>query len=83
MPGLLADTENQEHPRARGENEHQLVGAGFVAGTSPRTRGKRGFTYDVHVYRRNIPAHAGKTEPARIRFSTVEEHPRARGENMA
>ena len=50
-----------EHPRARGENEYQVCFGRSVAGTSPRTRGKRSLPSEYRRGTGNIPAHAGKT----------------------
>ena len=70
-----------EHPRARGENHLGPAASDEVAGTSPRTRGKRAWWLLVLLGRRNIPAHAGKTPLHTPRAVIVPEHPRARGEN--
>ena len=53
--------ENEEHPRARGENAVDSVESGGTRGTSPRTRGKQVFHRGTTHCERNIPAHAGKT----------------------
>ena len=53
----------QEHPRARGENDDHASEACHMLGTSPRTRGKRGHWGARGLGERNIPAHAGKTKP--------------------
>ena len=50
-------------------------------GTSPRTRGKRLCLLRFRGWRRNIPAHAGKTWQNIGGLVTKTEHPRARGEN--
>ena len=72
---------DEEHPRARGENE---VGKGWsetITGTSPRTRGKQLTDRLEAVRERNIPAHAGKTPRSGLMWCLAREHPRARGEN--
>ena len=51
------------------------------SGTSPRTRGKHWMHFSGSAADRNIPAHAGKTPPPRLRKALTPEHPRARGEN--
>ena len=71
------------HPRARGEQGVIDFHAGWIGGSSPRTRG----TGTVHrpriSQRRFIPAHAGNrpTWPKSPRATSV--HPRARGEQNA
>ena len=50
-------------------------------GTSPRTRGKLDHQVKQRPYKRNIPAHAGKTLQLQPSQVLLEEHPRARGEN--
>ena len=50
-------------------------------GTSPRMRGKHCFDLCSKVSRRNIPAYAGKTGPARLCLPLPPEHPRVCGEN--
>ena len=73
---------SSDHPRACGANSaacnHSLV----VSGSSPRMRGKPAPSFDLHVRRRIIPAHAGQT-PMRARgaFSQAD-HPRACGANV-
>ena len=79
---LDPDKDVPEHPRARGENFpacHQ--GVNFY-GTSPRTRGKLETALFQPEYMRNIPAHAGKTRGLVQACDPVQEHPRARGENL-
>ena len=81
-PRPAGHIQNQEHPRARGEN---CVVSGLcllLAGTSPRTRGKRRAYRLVFRWRRNIPAHAGKTITMVSSAPLNGEHPRARGENL-
>ncbi len=69
------------HPRARGEHILPVAVVPTGNGSSPRTRGTRGFRIQrVHI-ERFIPAHAGNTfrmEPGRVRLPV---HPRARGEH--
>ena len=71
----------KEHPRARGENVLLSSRCAVRVGTSPRTRGKLTSRYRASHVWRNIPAHAGKTPRNIISESTMQEHPRARGEN--
>ena len=80
LPIQIKDIE--EHPRARGENQSRKPWAPHRTGTSPRTRGKRGFDRRGLVCIRNIPAHAGKTRSGVASSAIPSEHPRARGENM-
>ena len=51
-------------------------------GTSPRTRGKQSILDMRGPGFRNIPAHAGKTDPQLPHRAHTQEHPRARGENL-
>ena len=70
-----------EHPRACGENCHDLWGWCGLAGTSPRMRGKLRVAGIEQGPLRNIPAHAGKTVGAGGGDLRCPEHPRACGEN--
>ena len=69
------------HPRSRGENSAAFGWINNSLGSSPLTRGKReersqsGKTWGL------IPAHAGKTTPARSLSPATRAHPRSRGEN--
>ena len=60
-----------------------MVGGGQVRlrGTSPRTRGKQDDSQVCDLHARNIPAHAGKTVDENGNLESIQEHPRARGEN--
>ena len=55
--------QGRAHPRSRGENGAVAVGPIFPHGSSPLTRGKRGWRRKGLDVRRLIPAHAGKTLP--------------------
>ena len=70
------------HPRSRGENRF----AGYIKrtakGSSPLTRGKRGFGDLAGRVTRLIPAHAGKTTSTSASLQTSRAHPRSRGENF-
>ena len=52
-------------------------------GSSPLTRGKRGWSVDTIDAWRLIPAHAGKTYEAHALAIQTGAHPRSRGENGA
>ena len=69
------------HPRSRGENGFPSPSTVWTTGSSPLTRGKPGGPRGTHPRGGLIPAHAGKTFPARIGRGTVWAHPRSRGEN--
>ena len=69
------------HPRSRGENSPTEVFRSGSTGSSPLTRGKRGLAPDARVYRRLIPAHAGKTGARSRARWPAPAHPRSRGEN--
>ena len=69
------------HPRSRGENTHPHLGVVGGRGSSPLTRGKRSGNGCNGRRRGLIPAHAGKTPPARQARRVLPAHPRSRGEN--
>ena len=71
------------HPRSRGENIRPIGLASMAAGSSPLTRGKRSGAFGRARSCRLIPAHAGKTEAERKRYSDDGAHPRSRGENTS
>ena len=71
----------QAHPRSRGENPVQQGALGLAAGSSPLTRGKLPRPAEGTDRERLIPAHAGKTAPARAGSTRGWAHPRSRGEN--
>ena len=50
-------------------------------GSSPLTRGKRGFLPLICAACGLIPAHAGKPGPDRLVIVDTRAHPRSRGEN--
>ena len=56
--------------------------AAAALGSSPLTRGKRPDAREDAGYQGLIPAHAGKTSPARRASSVTRAHPRSRGENV-
>ena len=70
-----------EHPRVCGENCVSHCFALLVGGTSPRMRGKPRDMLLDEIYRRNIPAYAGKTRPMGSSWMRRKEHPRVCGEN--
>ena len=69
------------HPRSRGENLVAAVDTMPLTGSSPLTRGKRGFEDSGHRQIRLIPAHAGKTARVVEQQPPEAAHPRSRGEN--
>ena len=69
------------HPRSRGENAVLWVAMRADGGSSPLTRGKRGFVGGHAGGRGLIPAHAGKTTGACHSSRWPRAHPRSRGEN--
>ena len=73
--------ERWAHPRSRGENTPPLTPPVNRLGSSPLTRGKRSTHRRSHHQCGLIPAHAGKTIPARAGGGVQEAHPRSRGEN--
>ena len=69
------------HPRSRGENAIAPGGVLALTGSSPLTRGKPALDEVLDDDTRLIPAHAGKTNPARKLPDSWGAHPRSRGEN--
>ena len=81
---LSADAQvsnDQAHPRSRGENTHTACARTIIEGSSPLTRGKPGALDMYEDTRGLIPAHAGKTEPLTGGGVLAGAHPRSRGEN--
>ena len=72
-----------DHPRACGENCHDVELAGAVAGSPPRMRGKRFVNHAHNSFLRITPAHAGKTGGCSHNSRAHEDHPRACGENAS
>ena len=69
------------HPRSRGENDRRPDPPPRNPGSSPLTRGKRGWSAVGVSLPWLIPAHAGKTLRVSPRRSCSRAHPRSRGEN--
>ena len=69
------------HPRSRGENTWSRMARISSTGSSPLTRGKRGFQVGRHAPQGLIPAHAGKTNGLAPSPGRGRAHPRSRGEN--
>ena len=72
---------SRAHPRSRGENPDAPGIASANWGSSPLTRGKHNCESSFHYLGRLIPAHAGKTGSAGLRWNTDRAHPRSRGKN--
>ena len=70
------------HPRSRGENRETGRIRVRSLGSSPLTRGKHLVTAPEESWKRLIPAHAGKTPPAKRAGAASRAHPRSRGENL-
>ena len=77
----VMSTTNRAHPRSRGENRVGGDAPACAAGSSPLTRGKRGYPLLHRRLPGLIPAHAGKTDPAPGVLLVDGAHPRSRGEN--
>ena len=69
------------HPRSRGENIDANSDPAIAQGSSPLTRGKRGFAGRADKPTGLIPAHAGKTCFWSWLRAASRAHPRSRGEN--
>ena len=70
-----------DHPRIRGEHNPHLDTAKGSGGSSPHTRGARGFGVEIPAASRIIPAYAGSTAAAPPAPTTSRDHPRIRGEH--
>ena len=73
--------EIRAHPRSRGENGASPYSMSSPQGSSPLTRGKRGYRRVRRNPKGLIPAHAGKTGTGQLRDHPPGAHPRSRGEN--
>ena len=73
---------HEAHPRSRGENSARPYAGSLAWGSSPLTRGKQHRVVAHEEVPGLIPAHAGKTDPARRRRGPRTAHPRSRGENL-
>ena len=72
---------SEKHPRLRGEDASESVSAGDLMETPPLTRGRPKFPKGIAVRLRNTPAYAGKTGRKANAATSVEKHPRLRGED--
>ena len=79
---ILWASPRRAHPRSRGENPCSRAGRTTATGSSPLTRGKRGFAGRADEPPGLIPAHAGKTASRTARWCCGRAHPRSRGENL-
>ena len=70
-----------DHPRSRGEHLKALDCKTTGHGSSPLTRGARRVPQFRLLTQRIIPAHAGSTNAACVRFRSCADHPRSRGEH--
>ena len=80
-PHDAAAPQARAHPRSRGENYPMWAATQRRAGSSPLTRGKRGWYDYRHLSGGLIPAHAGKTSWPSSVPPESPAHPRSRGEN--
>ena len=71
----------KDHPRIRGEHGITKV-VGWVAGSSPHTRGARHVRASADRAPRIIPAYAGSTYRLASRAPVSPDHPRIRGEHV-
>ena len=77
---LLADP--TAHPRVCGENQRYAVAFDWIAGSSPRVRGKHAKRVERVPRGGLIPACAGKTCRYGLILSKRKAHPRVCGENV-
>ncbi len=71
-----------DHPRACGANQISVVIPFDVNGSSPRMRGKLGWSGRRRAKARIIPAHAGQTVGCHGCWRRLADHPRACGANL-
>ena len=76
------NSQHRAHPRSRGENGRIMADTTSGAGSSPLTRGKLEIAIPDPRVARLIPAHAGKTPDDTSIHTSVQAHPRSRGENQ-
>ena len=69
----------EDHPRSRGGYAVRATGRQNDVGSSPLARGLRQITGDPIDRRRIIPARAGFTRHAVVRYAHSQDHPRSRG----
>ena len=70
-----------DHPRIRGEHQHDVETSSSHTGSSPHTRGARGLHDFLGDFGGIIPAYAGSTSGTRKSQSIASDHPRIRGEH--
>ena len=80
---LPVGSAGQDHPRIRGEHLVIAVDWDRAAGSSPHTRGAPVLRHARRFHRRIIPAYAGSTFPSKRPLSSLQDHPRIRGEHLA
>ena len=73
----------QKHPRVCGEDSYAPICQPVLRETPPRMRGRLGGTGKALRLRRNTPAYAGKTIPARTHSHLPQKHPRVCGEDTS
>ena len=78
----VPDRQGADHPRACGENQHDVRQRSESEGSPPRVRGKRIFGCDLWPISGITPARAGKTVPRGDEGVQTADHPRACGENI-
>ena len=71
------------HPRIRGERSRATDHISRRIGSSPHTRGTRGFTHTPSSQPRFIPAYAGNANGASDPVTDPSVHPRIRGERTS
>ena len=72
---------NKDHPRRCGENPCICLSIGFLSGSPPQVRGKRGKLGRYDGFSRITPAGAGKTRWLLLKGNSGQDHPRRCGEN--
>ena len=81
LPGIDTVNKIEAHPRSRGEHSLTPGHHQTVVGSSPLTRGARGWASGEDVPEGLIPAHAGSTVVHTVVNGAPPAHPRSRGEH--
>ena len=79
--GACGRSSGRDHPRIRGEHGDPDRGPPRGWGSSPHTRGARGWLLASRSRPGIIPAYAGSTTPTDWRSNARADHPRIRGEH--
>ena len=73
-------SQNEDHPRMRGEKIIISLQIHGLSGSSPHARGKADTSRPLNSWGRIIPACAGKSNRKEFEMAKEKDHPRMRGE---